>query len=102
MAKLIVTDLIEGDGAKLELLKHKELVKVLQDKNKTLDTLNRNLLSQIDNLNDILRAKEQNIEARVKIEEDLNAALVRVRRGNKLYKIGASFAIGTALVLFIQ
>lgn len=97
IAKLVVTDLLKGDAAKLELLAYRDLVKKLELTNSTQTELSLNLQTQIKNLNAIIDSKANQSELREKAISDLEDEIKRINRQKKLYKIGS--AIGAAAIL---
>lgn len=102
LAKLVITDLLEGDVAKLQLLEYKELVKKLEEKSVIQNNVNTNLEKQIVNLNSIIENQTSQSLLRDKAIGNLEDELRKQSRQKKLYKVGTSIGAAAVLLLLIQ
>ena len=102
VAKLVVKDLIEGDGYKLEL---KTLGELLEETNKKLETqtmLVGNLQTQVNNFVTIIDQKDKQIDTSSELSNALEKQLKRESRTKKLYQITSAVGAGAVLLLLIQ
>ena len=102
IAKLVVKDLISGDGLKLEV---KTLNELLLETNNKLDTqkvLVTNLESQVLNYQTIIDQKDLQLGTSSELTEELNKQLKKEARAKKLYKIGSTVGAAAVLLLLIQ
>jgi len=102
VAKLVVKDLISGDGLKLEL---KTVREVLEETNKKLETqtmLVGNLQTQVNNFVTIIDQKDKQIDTSSELSDALEKQLKRESRTKKLYQITSAVGAGAILLLLIQ
>jgi len=99
IAKLVIKDLITGDGAKIELLSTQELLKLEQKKIVLKDSVIGKLDTKIINLESIILKKDEqfNLEATKSLQ--LEKELKGQRRKTFLYKVGTYIGAGAVLVL---
>ena len=101
-AKLVVKDLITGDGLKLEV---KTLNELLLETNNKLDTQTKlvsNLESQVSNYQSIIDQKNLQLGTSSELTEELNKQLKKEARAKKLYKVGTTIGAAATLLLLIQ
>ena len=102
VAKLVVKDLISGDGLKLEL---KTVREVLEETNKKLETqtmLVGNLQTQVNNFVTIIDQKVKQIDTSSELSDVLEKQLKKESRTKKLYQITSAVGAGAILLLLIQ
>ena len=102
VAKLVVKDLISGDGLKLEL---KTVREVLEETNKKLETqtmLVGNLQTQVNNFVTIIDQKDMQIDTSSELSNALEKQLKREARTKKFYQITSAVGAGAILLLLIQ
>jgi len=102
VAKLVVKDLISGDGLKLEL---KTVREVLEETNKKLETqtmLVGNLQTQVNNFVTIIDQKDKQINTSSELSDALEKQLKKESRTKKLYQITSAVGAGAILLLLIQ
>ena len=99
IAKLVIKDLITGDGAKEELRKTVELLTLEQKKIVLKDSVIGKLDIKIVNLESIILKKDEqfNLEATKSLQ--LEKELKRQRRKTFFYKVGTYIGAGALLVL---
>ena len=102
VAKLVVTDLISGDQAKIEVKTLGELISELEKKNTTsLDIIN-NLEAQNKNFSLMINDYKEKSETQAQLSEDLQKALKRQKRQTTIYKIGSTVGLAATVLLLIQ
>ena len=99
IAKLVIKDLITGDGAKIELLSTQELLKLEQTKVVLKDSVIFNLTDKIVNLETILGKKDEQFSLEKEKSEKLLKEIKGQRRKTFLYKVGTYIGAGALLVL---
>ena len=99
IAKLVIKDLISGDGAKLELLSTQELLNLEQKKVVLKDSIIFNLTDKIVNLETIIGKKDQQFNLEREKSEKLLKELKGQRGKTFLYKVGTYVGIGATLIL---
>ena len=99
IAKLVIKDLITGDGAKIELLSTQELLKLEQKKIVLKDSVIGKLDTKIINLESIILKKDEQFsferEKSVQLEKELKGQ----RRKTFFYKVGTYIGAGALLLL---
>lgn len=99
IARLVVKDLIIGDGLKKELAASRKVIETLKTKSITQDSITFNLKSQVINLNSILIVKDDQFKVQEKLSKDLQLALKKEKFKNKLFSIGTPVLILGALLI---
>lgn len=102
IAKLVVKDLISGDGLKLEVKTLNELLLETNNKLETQSVLVTNLESQVLNYITIIDQKDLQLGTSSELTEELNKQLKKEARAKKLYKIGSTVGAAAVLLLLIQ
>ena len=99
IAKLVIKDLISGDGAKEELLLNIDKVKLLEDKIILKDSIIFNLKDQIGNFNSILNTKSDQLTLSKKLSERLESDLKKQQLKTKL--MGGAGIVAVAVTIFL-
>ena len=99
IAKLVIKDLISGDGAKLELLSIQELLKLEQKKVVLKDSVIGKLDTKVLNLENIILKKDEQFSLEAEKSKQLEKELKGARRTTFLYKVGTYLGIGATLLL---
>ena len=99
IARLVVKDLIIGDGIQKELAASRKVIETLKTKSITQDSITFNLKSQVINLNSILIVKDDQFKVQEKLSKDLQLALKKEKFKNKLFSIGTPVLILGALLI---
>ena len=97
IARLVIKDLIEGDGAKKELSITLEKVLLLDQKIVLKDSIISTNVQQIDNYNSIISSKSEQVKISQELTSKLENDLQKQKRKNKI-TIAASIA---AIVLIL-
>ena len=98
IVRLIIKDLITFDGAKLELVETRELLKLSNDKITLKDSVISNLNDKVFNLEDIIDKKDEQFGLESEKSKSLEKELKRQKRNTFLWKIGT--LTGTILSVF--
>lgn len=101
IARLVIKDLITGDGAKDELALTIDKVKILEQKIVLKDSIIFNLNSKIDNFNSILSTKSDQLALSQKLSKKLETDLRKQKVKNKL-TMGAGLVGIVAAVLLVK
>jgi len=99
VAKLVIKDLIEGDGTKIELISTLELLKLEQKKVVLKDSVIGTLNTKVLNLQDIIGKKDEQFSLEREKSKQLEKELKGQRRKTFLYKVGTYIGAGALLVL---
>lgn len=99
VAKLVIKDLIEGDGTKVELISTIELLKLEQKKVVLKDSVIGTLNIKVLNLEDIIGKKDEQFSLEREKSKQLEKELKGQRRKTFLYKVGTYIGAGALLVL---
>ena len=100
VARLVIKDLIKGDGLGLELKETQELLHLEQKKVVIKDSIIGNLQSKIVNLEVIIGKKDEQFSLERQKSESLLKELKSEKRKGFLYKIGTYVGIiATGLLL---
>ena len=102
VAKLVIKDLLKGDGALVELSTIQELLASTNDKLETQSILVVNLKEQITNYESILVTKDNQLITAQQLSKDLEEALRKERRLGKLYKLGSTVGLGAIVLLVLK
>ena len=99
VAKLVIKDLIEGDGTRVELISTLELLKLEQKKVLLKDSVIGTLNIKVLNLEDIIGKKDEQFSLEREKSLQLEKELKGQRRKTFLYKVGTYIGAGALLVL---
>jgi hypothetical protein len=101
IAKLVIKDLITGDGAKEELILIADKIKLLEQKIVLKDSIIINLNSKIDNFNTIISTKSDQLSLSQELSKKLQTDLKKQKFKNKL-TAGAGVVAVIAAVLLVK
>ena len=101
-AKLIIKDLIKGDGAVAEVQELHKVVKLTNDKVILKDSIIGILNSKISNLDYIINQKDEQFGLERKKSESLIKELKAEKRKSFLYKIGSYVGIVATGILLVK
>ena len=102
VAKLVVKDLIIGDGLKLEVQTLNELLTETNSKLDVTKNLVTNLETQVNNYQKIIDNKDLQLGTSSELSEKLKKQLEKEQRAKKLYKLGSTVGAAAVLLLLIQ
>jgi hypothetical protein len=101
IAKLVIKDLITGDGAKDELAITIDKIKLFEQKIVLKDSIISNLNSQIGNFNSIMLTKNDQLLLSQELSKKLETDLKKQKMKNKL-TMGAGIVGVIAAVLLVK
>ena len=101
IARLVIKDLIKGDGAKSELALTLDKIKILEQKIVLKDSVIFNLNSKITNFNSILLIKSDQLSLSQELSKKLQTDLKNQKFKNKL-TVGAGIVAVIATVLLVK
>jgi hypothetical protein len=101
IARLVIKDLIKGDGAKSELALTLDKIKILEQKIVLKDSVIFNLNSKITNFNSILIIKNDQLSLSQELSKKLQTDLKNQKFKNKL-TVGAGIVAVIATVLLVK
>ncbi len=100
IAKLVIKDLITGDGAKGELALTLDKIKLFKEKIILKDSIITNLNNQIGNFNSILVTKKDQLTLSQELSKKLQTDLKKQRLKNKITTgVGIAAVIATAFLV---
>lgn len=99
IARLVIKDLITGDGAKSELALTLDKIKILEQKVVLKDSVITNLNTQIGNFNSILITKSDQLVLSQELSKRLESDLKKQKLKNKL-TMGAGI-VGIVAAVFL-
>ena len=100
IAKLVIKDLITGDGAKEELVLITDKINLLEQKIVLKDSIITNLNSQVGNFNSILLTKSDQLKLSRELSERLQSDLKKQKLKTKLMGgAGILVAVGVAILV---
>jgi len=100
IAKLVIKDLITGDGAKKELVLYSDKIKLFQQKIILKDSIILNLNNKVTNFNSILLTKSDQLALSQELSKKLEQDLKKQKFKNKLTAgAGVVAVIITALLV---
>ena len=100
VARLVVTDLLEGDQAKLEVKLLDQEVTLLKDKIKVLDSIAGKKDAIISNYEEILGKKDNQLNLSSELSKKLQTDLKKQKAKTKLFQMGSGvFAVAGILLL---
>lgn len=99
IVKLVIKDLITGDGAKEELVITSDKIKLLEQKIVLKDSIITNLNSQIGNFNSIMSTKTDQLALSRELSEKLQADLKKQKLKTRLVGgVGIAVAVGILVI----
>ena len=99
IAKLVIKDLITGDGAKEELVLSTDKILLLEQKVVLKDSVINNLNSKIGNFNSILNTKTDQLALSRELSEKLQKDLKKQKLKTKLVDgVGIAVAVGILVI----
>lgn len=101
VARLVVTDLIEGDAAKEQLIFLDKEVKLLKDKVSVLDSIIVKKDKIIFNYEEIIGTKDEQLNLSLELSKKLQFDLKKQKAKTKIFKMGSGAAIVGILALSV-
>lgn len=101
-AKLVIKDLLKGDGAIIELEELQKVVQLTNEKIVLKDEIIVTLNSKITNLDYIIKQKEEQFKLEREKSESLIKELKSEKRKTFLYKIGTYVGIVATGIILVK
>jgi len=101
-AKLVIKDLLKGDGAIIELEELQKVIILTNEKIALKDTIIYTLNSKITNLDYIIKQKEEQFKLEREKSESLLKEIKAERRKTFLYKVGTYVGLVATGVLLVK
>lgn len=102
IAKLVIKDLLKGDGYKAELLEVGKELELMREKIKLKDSVVVSLNSKITNLNTVITTKDEQYKLQQELSNKLEKELKAQKRKTFLYKLGTGVAVVTSVLLVLK
>lgn len=102
VVRLVIKDLIEGDGNKQELSEITKELEFTKEKVFLKDEVIGSLNSKVLNLQDIVNTKDQQVEVQQELSGKLEKELKLEKTKSFLYKIGTGVGAVAAVILYLQ
>ena len=102
IAKLVIKDLITGDGAKEELVLTTDKINLLEQKIVLKDSVINNLELQVNNFNSILATKSDQLAISQELSKKLQTDLKKQRLKTKLMGGAGIIAVAAATIFIIK
>jgi hypothetical protein len=102
VVRLVIKDLIEGDGNKQELSEITKELEFTKEKVFLKDEVIGSLNSKVLNLQDIVNTKDQQFEVQQELSGKLEKELKLEKTKSFLYKIGTGVGVVVAAILYLQ
>ena len=101
VARLVVTDLLEGDQAKLEVKLLDQEVTLLKDKIKVLDSIVGKKDVIISNYEEILGKKDNQLNLSSELSNKLQTDLKKQKAKTKLFQMGSGVFVVAGILLLL-
>lgn len=100
IAKLVIKDLLQGDGDKIQVTELNKELDLTRDKVKLKDSVITTLNSKLLNLETIILTKDEQFKLQQELSKKLTKELKAEKRKTFLYKVGTGVgAVATILLL---
>lgn len=102
VAKLVIKDLLQGDGNKVELLEVSNLLKLTEKKVVLKDSVIYTLGSKLLNLETVITTKEEQFKLQQELSKKLEKELRVQKRNTFLYKVGTGVGVVASILLILK
>ena len=102
VVRLVIKDLIEGDGNKQELAEITKELEFTKEKVVLKDEVIGSLNSKVLNLQDIVNTKDQQFEVQQELSGKLEKELKLEKTKSFLYKIGTGVGVVVAAIFYLD
>lgn len=102
VARLVIKDLIEGDGNKEELQETVKVLNLTQEKLVLKDEVISSLDSKVLNLQTIIDTKQEQFDLQKELSDKLETELKLEKTKSFLYKIGTGVGVVASVLLYLQ
>jgi len=102
VAKLVIKDILRGDGAIQQLEETEKVLELTNQKLVLKETVISTLNSKVTNLDYIIKQKDEQFKLERNKSEDLIKEIKQVRRTTFLYKVGSFIGIITTTLFLLK
>jgi hypothetical protein len=102
IARLVIKDLLEGDGNKEELEETNKVLSLTQEKIVLKDDIIASLNSKVLNLETIIETKQEQFDLQQELSDKLEIELRVEKTKSFLYKIGTGVGVVASVLLYLQ
>lgn len=102
IARLVIKDLLQGDGDKKELEETNKVLTLTQEKIVLKDDIIASLNSKVLNLETIIETKQEQFDLQQELSGKLEAELKVEKTKSFLYKIGTGVGVVASVLLYLQ
>ena len=102
IARLVIKDLLQGDGDKKELEETNKVLTLTQEKIILKDDIIASLNSKVLNLETIIETKQEQFDLQQELSGKLEAELKVEKTKSFLYKIGTGVGVVASVLLYLQ
>jgi len=102
IARLVIKDLLQGDGDKKELEETNKVLTLTQEKIVLKDDVIASLNSKVLNLETIIETKQEQFDLQQELSGKLEAELRVEKTKSFLYKIGTGVGVVATVLLYLQ
>jgi len=102
IARLVIKDLLEGDGNKEELEETNKVLNLTKEKVILKDDVIATLNSKVLNLETIIETKQEQFDLQKELSDKLVAELKLEKTKSFLYKIGTGVGVVASIILLVQ
>ena len=102
IVRLVIKDLLKGDGDKVQLLEVSNLLKLTEKKVVLKDSVINTLGSKLLNLETVITTKEEQFKLQQELSKKLEKELRAQKRNTFLYKVGTGLGVVASIVLIVK
>jgi hypothetical protein len=102
IARLVIKDLIKGDGAQIEITNLQQTLTATEQKVALKDSIIVTQGNKIGNLNEIIFKKDEQFKLQQQLSKDLERSLKAANTRVFLFKMGTGVAIVSTLLLLVK
>ena len=102
IVRLVIKDLLQGDGNKIQVLELNKELGLTRDKVILKDSVIKTLNSKLINLETIILTKDEQFKLQQELSKKLTKELKSQKRKTFLYKVGTGVGLVATLLLVVQ
>lgn len=102
IAKLVIKDLLQGDGNKIQVTELNKELELTRYKVKLKDSVITTLNSKVFNLETIILTKDEQFKLQEELSKKLHKELKAEKRKTFLYKLGTGVGAVATVLLLVQ
>lgn len=102
IARLVIKDLLNGDGNKIQIVELNKELDLTREKVKLKDSVIFTLNSKVVNLETIILTKDEQFKLQQELSKKLEKELKSQKRKTFLYKLGTTVGIVSTVILIVK